>query len=167
MYAIKRSSVPALVMLLSLTPAFAQDGGPQVKKDNLYSVALFASMAEMEKSWAHINDGHDTDYRHMLVEQNPAITEGLPSEFGDYHVEYLDTQAQVGRYKKLRKEFALFRIHPIQTEGAELKITVSVSYVSYKKGQLMLGLLDWSDVQLRCDCEKQHYVVSAIKLGGI
>jgi hypothetical protein len=157
----------ALVMLLSSLSALAQAGGTAAKTDNLYSKALFASMAEMEKEWSGINDGYDTNYHHMLVAQKPEITEGLPSEFGDYHVEYLDTQAQVGRYKKLGKEFAILEIHPIQSDGAELKINISVSYVSYKKGRLMLAVSDWSDVELRYDCEKRNYVVSSVKLGGI
>jgi hypothetical protein len=170
--ALKRSVVLSLVPLLCALSAFQQEGGKPAKEDNLYSMALFASIAEMEKSWGRIDDsdgrsGIRTDYRHMLVEKDPEITDRLPSQLGGFRVEYLDRQAQIERYKQLRKEFSILRIHPIQSEGSRLKIQVSVSYLKYEKGRLDLGLSDWSDVDFRYDCERQSYVVSALKLGGI
>jgi hypothetical protein len=55
----------------------------------------------------------------------------------------------------------------MQNEGARLKIEVSVSYVEYRKRRFLLALSDWSDVEFRYDCEKQKYIVSTVKLGGI
>jgi hypothetical protein len=55
----------------------------------------------------------------------------------------------------------------MQSDGARLRIVISVYYLSYKKHKLLLGLSDWSEVEFRYDCEKQKYIVSSVKLGGI
>ena len=172
MYAFKRSVALGLVALLLAIPVFPQEGGAPAKGDNLYSVALFASIVEMEKSWGHIDDSNGgstirRDYRHMLVEKDPEITDRLPSQLGDYRVQYLDKRAQIDRYKKLRKAFPILRIHPMQNEGARLEIEVSVSYFTHEKRRWLFAVSDWSDVEFHYDCEKQKFVVSAVKLGGI
>ena len=172
MYATKRAAVLALIAVLLCSPASPQESGRHAKEDSLYSVALFASLAEMDRAWGHIDDsyvarGIRTDYHHMPVEADYDITEALPSQVGDYHVEYLDYQGQVDRCKKLRKQFAILKIHPMQNEGASLKILISVYYLTYEKHRLFFGLSDWSDVEFRYDPDKQKFVVSAVKLGGI
>jgi len=142
------------------------------KDGSLYSTALFASLAEMEKSWGHIDDSNGgenvrTDYHHMLVKKDPEITNGVSSQLGAYRVEFLDNPELIAKYRKLRKAFAVLEIHPAQNVGAELKIEVSVSYFSYRKGKAAFALSDWSDVNFRYDCEKQAFLVSAVDLGGI
>lgn len=126
----------------------------------------------MDKSWGHIDDSDGgsrihTDYHRMLVQKDNEITDGLPSQLGDYRVEYLDYREQIDRYKKLRKEFSILKIGSMQSDGARLRIVISVYYLSYKKHKLLLGLSDWSEVEFRYDCEKQKYIVSSVKLGGI
>jgi hypothetical protein len=171
-YAFKRSFALGLLALLLAVPAFPQEGGAPAKGDNLYSAALFASIVEMEKSCGYIDDSIGgsrvrTDYRHTLVEKDPEITDRLPSQLGDYRVEYLDKRAQIDRYKKLRKAFPILRIHPMQNEGARLELEVSVSYLTHQKRRWLYGVSDWSDVEFQYDCGKQKFVVSAVKLGGI
>lgn len=172
MCAITRSVVISLMPLLWAALAFAQVSGPSVKQDNLYSMALVASITEMEKAWGYIDDGDHgsrirTDYRRMLVRKNPEITDDLPPEFGDYRVQYLDDQALTKRYKAMRKEFSVLEIHPVHSEGPQLKIQVSVSWVKYQNRSLVLAISDWSDVEFQYDCEKRAYTISAVKLGGI
>jgi hypothetical protein len=152
--------------------AYPQEGGVPAKEDNLYSVALFASVSEMEKSWGHLDDsdnGNNTrrDYRHMLVEKDAVITNALPTQLGTFHVEFLDDQAQIGRYKQLHKKYSILKIRPIQNDGSRLKIEISVSYFGLRKGKPTYEVSDWSDVEFRYDCEKQRYLISSIKLGGI
>jgi hypothetical protein len=133
-------------------------------------VALKTSILQMEKDWGHIDDsspGVRTDYRHMIVAQAPPITEGLPTEFENHFVEYLDYQALVDRYRKLGKPFAVLEIHPMQNEGTTLRIAVVVYWSSYKKRHLLRGVSDWSDVEFQYDCDKKQFVVSSVKLGGI
>jgi hypothetical protein len=172
MCAIKRSVVLSLILLLCALTGSPKDGQTPAKKDNLYSVALFASLSEMEKSWGHFDDSEDgstirTDYRHVPVEKDPEITDGVPAQQGDYQVEYLNSREQRDRYKKLRKRFAILKIRPMQSDGSRLKIQVSVSYLTYEKHKFMYEVSDWSDVEFRYDCEYQKFVVSSVKLGGI
>ncbi len=164
----KPSVVLSLVFLAAL---FSQAGGTRTKGDNLYSLALFASVTEMEKSWGHIDDSDRgrirTDYRHMVVEKDSEITDDLLSQSGDYNVEYLDDQALIARFKKLRKEFSVLKIRSVHNEGSRLKILISVYYFKVEKGGLVFEVSDWSDVEFQYDCEKQNYIISAVKLGGI
>jgi hypothetical protein len=157
-----------LASFTSFTSAQSSPSG--TNETNLYSVALKTSIFEMEKNWGHIDDsssGVRTDYRHMIVEQASSITEGLPTEFENHFVEYLDYQALADRYRKLGKPFAVLEIHPMQNEGKTLKITIVVYWSSYKKGRFLRGVSDWSNVELQYDCDKQQFVVSSVKLGGI
>ncbi len=172
MNAIKRSIILSLVLFLCALCAFPQNGGEPAREDNLYSMALFTSLAEMEKSWGQFDDsegrnGIRTDYHHMLVEEDPEVTGSLPIQFGNFHVEYLDRKAQIDRYKQRGKEFSILRIHPMQSDGSRVKIQVSVSYLTREKHKFLLAISDWSDVEFRYDCESQKFVVSSVKLGGI
>jgi hypothetical protein len=170
--AIERCFLLGLVLLLCALPSFPQQDRVPAKQDNLYSAALFASTAEMEKTWGHIDDSYvggriRTDYRHMLVEKDPEITDGIPSQLEDFRVEYLDNRDLINRCRKVRRGFSILTIHPIQNDGGRLKIRVSVAWAKYEKGKLILGFSDWSDVEFRFDCEMQKFVISGVKLGGI
>jgi len=172
MCAIKRSIVLGFILLFCVLAVSPKAGQIPAKKDNLYSVALFASVFEMEKSWGRIDDSDGgttirTDYRHVFVEKDPEITDGLPSQQGDYRAEYLDTREQKDRYKRLRKQFAILRIRPMQSDGSLLKIQVSVSYLTYEKHKFLYAVSAWSDVEFRYDCQDSKFVVSSVKLGGI
>jgi hypothetical protein len=118
----------------------------------------------MDKEWGSQTR---TNYHNMIVEKDRNITKGLPSQLGDYRVEYLDSQELIDRYKKLRKEFAILVAYPMVNEGERLEISFNVYWISYKKGSLNYSLSDWSKVHFRYDCEKREYVVSEVKLGGI
>ena len=117
----------ALIVLVGLVWscfAFAQESGQTGEQDNLYSVALAASVTQMEKEWGYIDDGDRgsrirTDYRHVRVRKNPVITDDLPSDFGDYHAQYLDDQSLIEKYTTLRKDFSVFEIHPMRNVGSE------------------------------------------------
>ena len=150
----------------------AQPRQSRANDDNLCSLALKTSILQMEKDYGQIDDtvlGERirTDYRHMVVEKDPLITEGLPEEFEDHFVEYLDHQALIERYKKLGKPYATLVIRRMRNEGKTLKIAVVVYWVSVTKDSLELGLSDWSNVQFQYDCGKQQFVVGSVKLGGI
>ena len=158
-----------IVFIAISAPAQSHQSG---SSDNLYSLALKTSILKMEKDYGHIDDtvlGERirTDYRHMVVEKEPLITEGLPTEFENHFVEYLDHQTLVERFNKLRKPYATLMIRPMRNEGKTLKIAVVVYWVSVEKDSLQLGLSDWSNVEFQYDCDKQQFVVSSVKLDGI
>jgi len=161
-----------LVASLAFITAFvsAQSSPSEMNQTNLYSIALKTSILEMEKNFGHIDDsfsGIRTDYKHMIVEQAPSMTDGFPTEFENHFVEYLDAQALVDRHRKLGKPFAVLEIRPMKNEGKTLKIEVVVYWTSHKKGRFLREVSDWSDVAFQYDCEKQQFVVSSVKLGGI
>jgi hypothetical protein len=168
---IRCSAAFSMFLLLYVVSGRSQQSDKPSIEENLYSKALFASVAAMDKSWSYIDDsymgGVRTDYHHMRVEKRPGITDDLPAEVGDYQVEYLDIQGQIDKYKKLGKGFSILGIAPIQTHGTNLKIFVTVYYVRYAKGRLISGISDWSEVTFRYDCEKQNFVMTDLKLGGI
>ena len=150
----------------------AQSEPSKSAENNLYSLALRTSILRMEKDWGHIDDsvlGEQirTDYRHMIVEKDPLITDGLPAEFDNHTVEYLDHERLAARYRKLGKSYASLVIRPIQNEGPTVKVAVDVYWIRYKKHRLELGLSDWSNIEFRYDCDQQQFVVSSVKLGGI
>jgi hypothetical protein len=161
-----------ILLLLFFFPLYPQEKGAAAEEENLYSKALAASIAEMEKSFGHTDDSVAgnrirTDYHHMFVEKDLEITNDLAEQFGEYRVEYLDAQNQIARCKEFRKPFSILKIRPMKSEGARLKIQVTVYWVEYKKSKLNFALSDWSEVEFRFNCEAQSFVISNIKLGGI
>jgi hypothetical protein len=153
-----------LLGLLVALPGLTQTTSTTSKEESLYSQALFASIAGMEKAWGRFGD---TDYRHMFVEKDGGITDGLPEQSGEYRVEYLDFDQQVEKCRLIKKPFVLLKIQPMTNEGANLAIQVTVYWVTYKKSRLNLALSGWSDVEFRFDCEQQRFVVSKVTRGGI
>jgi hypothetical protein len=153
-------------------PVSAQSKPSEKEETSLYWLALKTSILQTEKDAGHIDDSilgerTRTDYRHMIVEKDLVITDGLPTEFENHSVEYLDHQGLVARYRKLRKSYSILVIRPIQNEGAALKVAVGVYWVSYEKHRLQFGLEGWGDVEFRYDCDKQQFVLSSVKFGGI
>ena len=155
----------ATILAIALAMASSLLGQDQVKENSLYAKALFASISEMQKQYG--NQKEAPDYRHTLVESDAQITNGLPAASADYRVEYLDTKEQVVRYQKLKREFPILKIFPIENEGGKLRVGINVYHFSYKGGRLLYALSYWSSVEFRFDCGKQEFVVSSVKLGGI
>jgi hypothetical protein len=158
------------LLLLWIGPALSQE--PLQSKDTLYSGALVAGVAEMQKQWSYIDDGDHgnrirTDYYHLIVRKNPEITYDLPAQSAEFQFDYLDDTSLLGRYSKLKKGFSILEVHSIRDRGPILKVQISQSWVESHRGHLRIGISDWADVEFHFDCQQQAYVISAIKLGGI
>lgn len=119
---ITRLPIPFILLLLLTSSALSHHRYTPALENNLYYRALFASLETMNREWGKIDNTVmgsriPTDYHNMTVEKNRNITEGLPSQFGDYRVEYLEPQELIDRYKRVRKEFALLVAFPMVNEG--------------------------------------------------
>jgi hypothetical protein len=172
MHKIIRPLFLGLIPILLGTHAISQAAITPAMEDNLYSLALAASITEMEKSWGQVDDGDNgsrvrTDYGHLIAWQKSEITSDLPIQFGTHHIEFLDDRALIDRYKKLGKEFAILEIHPMRNEGSKLRIHVSVSWFSYHRGRLNFASSDWSDVEFQYDCDKKKFKLTSVEVGGI
>ena len=100
----------------------AQSEPSKNAENNLYSVALKTSILQMEKDWGHIDDsvrGEEirTDYRHMIVEKDSLITNGLPAQFDNHLVEYLDHEGLVARYRSWAIRTQLLSFDPSRTKA--------------------------------------------------
>jgi hypothetical protein len=149
----------------------ANSQGPPASADNLYAIALSASIAEMQRQWGHIDDSYHsgirTDYNQMLVMKYPEITDELPTQFGGHHVEYVDTPAVIARYKATNKSFSVLEMHPMKVDGDRLTIFIGQSWVEYKKNRLSFAFSDWSEVEFHFDREQNKFTLTSAKLGGI
>jgi hypothetical protein len=96
------------------------------------------------------------DFQNMIVRKDPAITDGLNSQFGEYGVTYLDDTSLIGRWKKLRKEFAILVARPVDCPEGRLRITVHLSWVSYRRAQLQFGIDSWADIYFRFDAANRN-----------
>src|SRR5689334_11354221 len=104
-------TVLLLAFMAFITVCVSAQSDPREPSDNnLYSIALKASVLQMEKEWGQL--GHSaledetrvpTDYRHMLVRKDPIITDDLPTAFDNHSIEFLDDQELVDRYRTLKK----------------------------------------------------------------
>ena len=165
-----------LAALVGFTSIYssAQSSPSDSNDNNLYSIALKASILQMDKEWGHL--GHSalddeirvpTDYRHMIVRKNSIITDDLPTTFENHSVEFLDDQELVERYRKLKKSFAVLELAPMRNHGGVLKVVVSTYWFDYKESRMEFGYSDWSSVVFRYDCGLGAFVIDSVKLGGI
>jgi len=138
---------------------------PEPLKGNPYSVALVASVLQMEKVWGNVHNG--MDYSHLIVHKSPDITDDLPTQFDKHSVNYLDSKMLIERYRALNKAFPVLEVSPIQVDGSRLKVTVTVSWFSYEHRQLRFGVSDWSNVEFTYDCGQEKFVLQSVKLGGV
>jgi hypothetical protein len=168
----RRVLVLAIVsFVISAHTAVSQTAAPPAK-DDMYSLALQASILQMEREWGHLGhsaleEGVPTDYRHMLVWKDPIITDGLPTSFENHSIEYLDDQELIDRYRKLNNSFLVLKIAPIRNQGSVLKIVISTYWFSYQKHRLQFAYSEWSDVEFRYDCKQGAFGITSVKLGGI
>jgi hypothetical protein len=167
-----RALVSAIVTFVIFVLTAIPQTAPLPARDSLYSLALQASILQMEKEWGHLGhgaleEGIPTDYHRMIVLKDPIITDGLPTSFENHSIEYLDDQELIDHYRKLNNSFEILKIGPLRNEGSVLKIVISTYWFSYKKHRLLFGYSDWSDVEFRYECEHGAFVITSVKLGGI
>jgi hypothetical protein len=166
-----QSILRCAICFICFLPSYGQQKDVSTDGDDLYAKALSASIEEMEKSWSRFDDSCcdnriRTDYRHLIVEKDE-ITETLPKQFATHEIEYLDSHELSDRYQRLRKEFAVLRVHPLRYNGGRFKILIGVSWFKVKKGHLFYAFSDWSEVEFQYNCEKQNWEITNVKLGGI
>jgi hypothetical protein len=157
--------VSAIVVLTSST-------GAQSTDQSLYNEALRAGLEAMDREWGELNltergTRMPIDFHNPLVRKDAAITKGLSSQFGQYHISYLDDTALVNRWKTYRKRFAILAIRPLECPDGRLKVTVHLSWVNYRRGQLRFEIDSWANVYLRRDSTNGKYVVDNVELEGV
>ena len=103
----------------------------------------------------------------MVVRKDPGITDKLNSQFGEYHVTYLDNASLIGRWKQLRKDFAILVVEPVNCPEDRLKVTVHFSWAHYRRRQLQFRIDSWADVYFRYDNATRKYVVDNVELAGV
>ena len=147
---------------------------PAVRSENqfLYNEALRASLENMNREWGNLNltergTRAPIDFHNVIVRKNPAITDGLNSRFGEYHVQYLDDASIIVRWKRLRKQFAILAVQPVDRSEGRLRITVGLVWVRYRRANLSFAIDSWADVYFRIDATNQKYIVDNVKLAGV
>jgi hypothetical protein len=130
----------------------------QDKSENqfLYNEALRVSLESMNREWGEFDltqrgTRAPSDFHNMIVLKNPTITDGLNSRFGEYRVTYLDDASLISQWKRLRKPFAILSVGPVNRSEGRLKITIALSWISYRRTRLFIGLDSWANVYFRFD----------------
>lgn len=124
-----------LVLILSLI-VLGSPVCPQGVKDNLYSRGLKACL---EKELESYKDFSSRDLRNVIVVQDDKVTYGLPSQFGEIKVEYLNLYELAQRYmsrksdKDSRKDIPVIEISAIFDEGEDMFFAYRNSGFSYKR----------------------------------
>jgi hypothetical protein len=144
----------------------------QTADRSLYNEALRAGLEAMDREWGKLNltergTRMPIDFHNPIVRKDAAITAGLSSQFGQYHISYLDDAALVTRWKTFRKRFAILVIRPLDCPDGRLKVTVHLSWVNYRRGQLQFEIDSWANVYLRRDTTNGKYLVDNVELEGV
>jgi hypothetical protein len=159
--------------LLAVSDEFVQANKKSENEINIYQIALLASLDEISKLVGDIDDSNygkriRTDFNNIIMMKNPEITNDLPEKLGEHHIEYLDSQQLIERFKRTKKKFSILEASPAQAKGSRIVITFSLKWVSYdyKKKKLSLAWSDWSNAYFRFDCDQKIFVLDEVKLGG-
>ena len=113
------------------------------------------------------NIGGRRDYLNRVVEKNMILTQKLPTQIGEYRIEYLDGNELAARYKRNRKPIPILSMSPMVNEGGMLRIGLADYWFSYEKRALIYGLEGGCIVFFRYDCEQKVHVIDKVDLWGI
>lgn len=99
------------------------------------------------------------------------MTENLPTQFGDFQMEYLNDEGLSERYKKTRQRLSVLRIFPMKNEGAILKIGLSHYFVSVperrKRRNYNWELEGRYLAEFKYDSPQAKFVLSKVELWGV
>lgn len=167
-------NISAFVLAVLVLHSTAASPQATVQSENkfLYNEALRATLEVMNRDFGKLNlTEHGSrapiDFHNMIVHKDPAITDGLSSTFAEYRVTYLDDASLISRRKKLQKEFAILVSQPLDCPEGRLRITVQLSWINYRRGQLQFGIDSWANVYFRYDAATRTYVVDNVELAGV
>ena len=152
----------ACVFLLA-DNVFSQN--PATPDGNLYLSALSACVEKQAQAYGKL--GSERDYLNRIVEYNLFLTEKLPTQIGEYRIEYLNGDELVARYKRLRKAFPILSMRPMVSEDGMLKIGLADYWFSSEKRSLTYSLEGGCNVFFRYDCEKKMFVLDKVDLWGV
>ena len=147
--------------------------------NNVYCQALIVSLDEMAK----LRDGcdnptpdcqadtnsqqADANYQHIILATSRDIPGRLPDQVGKYHIEYLDNEGMIGRYRALRKPFAIIKIRPINKHGERRKISFIRYWIHMEQGDVIYSRAEWSNVYFSYDKEKHEFLIEDVEVGGV
>ena len=86
----------------------------------IYLRALSACVEKQAQEYKNLGGGRD--YLNRIVEHNIFLTQKLPTQIGEYRIEYLNGDELVAKYKRLRKPFPILSMRPIVNEEGMLRI---------------------------------------------
>jgi hypothetical protein len=146
---------------LSQTKAASQD------VDNLYAVALSACVRKEFDEFGKIESLERTFFN-RIVEYDLLLTERLPTQFGDFKIEYLNAEGLSERYKKTRQRLSVLKMFPMQNEGAILKISLSHYFVSVPKRRNYVYELEGGCLtEFKYDSSQVKFVLLKVELWGV
>ena len=157
----------SLVLLSCCLAAIARSSGPDTSANNLYHVALAAYLEKRNEMYEGNADLRKRDYLNVFVEQDIFLTEGLPTSIGRNKVEYLDYEARIQTFKKLRGEFTLVVVRPMKNVGDKLVVSFGEYLWRHNKNSSNYALSGGALVYLKSDCENHRFVVDGVELGGV
>jgi hypothetical protein len=164
--------ISLLVIVPQLETSASQNSGPSEHEESIYTRALSASLEKMTRQWGDRDDSLSgaqirTDWKNIIVEKFPEITDGMPSRLGDVGIQYFDVRELIERSRKMRKPFSVLIAHPMKTEGSRLKVSYTFAWFEYRKGMAQFAVDSWSNVFFSYDQGSQRYIVDEVKLGGV
>jgi len=147
--------------------ALSQSKTASQTEDNLYAISLSACVKKEFEEYADIASSGRTFFN-RIVEYDLLLTENLPTQFGDFKIEYLNAEGLSERYKKTRQRLSVFRIFPMRNDGAILKINVSHYYVSVPKRRNYIYELEGGcRTEFKYDSPEEKFVLSKVELWGV
>ncbi|HKO45891.1 MAG TPA: hypothetical protein VJU84_21620 [Pyrinomonadaceae bacterium] len=159
-------------LLLLLFGFLAGNPLPQTKaasqnKNNLYAIALSACVKKEFEEYGYMESSGRTFYN-RIVEYDRLLTKNLPTQFGDFKIEYLNEEDLSERYKKTRKKLSVLRIFPMENDGAILKIDLPHLYVSVpKRRHYVYEMEGGCQTEFKYDSSQENFILSKVKLWGV
>ncbi len=162
----KRFALILLFLGVLADNALSQTKAASQNEDNLYAVALSACVKKEFEEYGDIASSGRTFFN-RIVEYDLHLTEKLPTQFGDFKIEYLTGGELLERYKKTRQRLSVFKMFPMRNEGAILKINFSHYYVSVSKKKFLYALEGGCQTEFKYDSQKEKFVLSKVELWGV
>ena len=163
----KQLTFSFLILGLCAFNAFSQSQVALETDSNLYVKALSACYTEQAKTAQNIQPENRYEFYNRVIEQDNSLTKNLPTQFGEFKIEYLNRKSIADKYKKNKQVFGVRVVNPMHNDGATIRVSFSDFIVSYKKRVYNYGLEGGCIVEFKFDCPLGKFIIAKTDLWGV
>ncbi|KXX69455.1 hypothetical protein [Flammeovirga sp. SJP92] len=155
-----------IIIILFLFGAMKSNAQSYNETDSLYLIAFEKYSIQLDSFYTKYSENNE-QYSMIFIERTDLI-KNLPDSIGERKIVTLNNENLKEVYKKYDWKLIQLKVFPIEIKKGQIEIT----FIPYhgemdKKGNLNLGLSDWTNIFFQYDCNQKKWIYERTENGGI